>query len=174
MLIERIMLDLDGVLVDFCGAVAQLFERPNYVPVEYDFLAELAGSEAAFWRKIDATPHFWENLPAYPWTQALLYLAKEQADNVVIASHPHNKASEAGKRKWLAKHHCKLPCHFSADKTVHAEPHRILIDDCEQNVHRWNQKGGVAILFPQPWNANRWYADDRVEFVRDALTAVRA
>ena len=164
-----IYLDMDGVLVDFCGAVAQLFERPDYVPVEFDFLSELAGSEAAFWKRVDATPHFWENLPAYPWTDSLLCLTYEFGSKVAIASHPKDAVSEVGKRKWVAKHAAHLPCHFSLDKTIHACTNSILVDDCEQNVLRWQQQGGMAILFPQPWNANRWYTNDRVAFVRECL-----
>ncbi len=42
----------------------------------------------------------------------------------------------------------------------------ILIDDNDKNCRDWELAGGYAILFPQPWNANRDYCDDPMGHVR--------
>lgn len=41
----------------------------------------------------------------------------------------------------------------------------ILIDDYDVNVNKFVTAGGHAVLFPQPWNANKQYIGCKVEYV---------
>ena len=47
----------------------------------------------------------------------------------------------------------------------------ILIDDSDANVEEFRERGGSAILFPQPWNKNR-KQDGRVDYVTEQLTMI--
>ena len=47
---------------------------------------------------------------------------------------------------------------------------KLLIDDNDTNVDRFRERGGRAILFPQPWNRNHSLAEDRMSYLEDELS----
>jgi hypothetical protein len=48
---------------------------------------------------------------------------------------------------------------------------RLLIDDCQENVERFCEAGGAAILVPRPWNRNNqvFFEGKAVEYVAKML-----
>lgn len=168
-MIDRIFISLDGVLADFAGGAAWLFERPDWVPVERNFYTELAPSEEAFWDRIQHTPNFWENLQQYPWADNLLCTARKRCRRITIASTPNSPTCAAGKLRWLRKHAPTLSYVLTPNKQLLAREGRVLIDDSEDECQQWTEAGGQAILFPTPWNLHRAAADAPVEYVRAAL-----
>ena len=48
----------------------------------------------------------------------------------------------------------------------------VLIDDSQDNYDNYTQKGGRAILFPQPWNNNAHLIGDRLGYLQKELKAL--
>lgn len=163
MKLETICLDMDGVLNEFVGpavlahgradlADARLWPKGIYMPE-----AVLGVSSEEFWRPIDHLgADWWAELPPYWWLADLLQHAASLARDVMLLTKPHTTAEcVAGKLRWVQRHcpkQLRSLC-MTADKWRLAKPRRLLIDDCEDNVRDWRNAGGVALLFPQPWNA---------------------
>ena len=54
-----------------------------------------------------------------------------------------------------------------------AHPGALLIDDADRNVKRFVRAGGMAYLFPQPWNSNRHRVyEDRLGEVRAIFSGI--
>lgn len=155
----KIFLDVDGVLADFAGPTFRLFGRPDllkkYPKGEYSLEAILGISTEDLWNRIDIEgANFWAHLPPYPWL-ARLYRGLAQLGDVYLTTKPHRSPDcYAGKRAWTARH---FGTHFerlilTQHKHLLAGPRCLLIDDHEQNCQKFIDRGGHAIIFPQPWN----------------------
>ena len=55
-------------------------------------------------------------------------------------------------------------------KWICARPDQLLIDDNDGNVESFRERGGQAILFPQPWNLNHRLCGDRMGYLSDELS----
>lgn len=176
--IQKIVFDMDGVLVDFCKSAYEVHGRMQGEdePKCFDFFEGWGMTADQFWEPINAMgPEFWSNVPKFPWCDELVELAKPYGFVVATAS-SHNWASAAGKvqamqslfgdnfrdyaitpRKWLL-----------------GKPGMVLIDDLASNCDKFEEAGGESILFPQPWNYQRSYASDRVGYVKEHLRMIRS
>jgi hypothetical protein len=157
-------LDMDGVIADFMRGLAHAHGRPDpweanphesrYNP---DEIWGLTPDET--YKVVDG--EFWKNLPPMPlwphllqWAEAFIGLS-----NVFFLTKPiwFSNAYE-GKSVWVQRHapqalHGKVIC--TAAKEGLAGPDRLLIDDKDENVHDFINRGGQAILVPRPWNSGR-------------------
>lgn len=61
-----------------------------------------------------------------------------------------------GKKRWLLDHYQHLAGQvlFGNKKEFCANPEHLLIDDYDENIKKFREAGGQAILFPRPWNSN--------------------
>lgn len=163
MVTPRCFLDLDGVLVDFVRGV-QEFHKVTlpYESVRWGLEAQMGFGDRKneFWAPLGY--EFWANLP---WTQD----GKEILDsvrvvfgaNIGILSSPCSTLGCCdGKRDWVRRNlgaDLHRTCFLGADKSIFANPHSLLIDDNDDNVRKWREAGGAAILWPRPWNdARNW------------------
>ena len=175
-----IFVDLDGVLVDFisdaleCNAATDLLN--DWPPGKWSVSKILGITEAEFWSPINGRGHeFWANLRPYPWKDELVQLISSLDPAWTVATAPSRDPScPYGKTIWMQAH---LPAsggapfrRFSIGGRKHflARSGRILIDDNDSNVEKFNRAGGVGILFPQPWNALHSIADS-MAYVADQL-----
>lgn len=159
-MIERIYVDMDGVLADLFHTALQALNRYEMVdkwpPGEYDMTKVLGISSCDdFWRQVyAAAPTFWENLPPYPWRD-YLFESCEQIAPTYIVSKPIDSISAAGKITWLRN--WKGPDFsrwvLTSKKELLAGPNRVLIDDCDHNLEMWEAAGGIAVQFPQVSNS---------------------
>lgn len=165
--IERIFLDVDGVLVDFVGGALKLFEAEALLETwpagEYDICKVLSVEPAEFWAKITLQgPTWWLRLPSYPWAEKLYRLAAAVASVSLLTTAPRDPGSFTGKALWcqnfLARINGGEP---SAQRgfTITAEPKAnfarpdiLLIDDSDQQVRDFVVDAGRVLAFPQPWN----------------------
>lgn len=155
-----IILDMDGVLVDFCrGAYwAHSKEYDGYEPQDWDFFEAWGLTEDEFWAPINKAGHnFWASLPLYPWTRSLIDALGEIDEFFVATKCNMSPHSGSGKMVSLQRIFGEGFRNFSITprKELLAGKNRILIDDSDRNCHQFEEAGGAAILFPQPWNANR-------------------
>ena len=173
-----ILLDMDGVLVDFVGAANALHDRPDYIPDRYDYWTEWGITEDDFWRPINELGEaFWANLPLYDWAEDLIHYCLS-LDNIFVATKASTRvpSSTAGKIKSIKRIFGASFDDFAviSDKSRLAARGRILIDDHPTNCFHFQFAGGQAIVFPRPWNGLYWAADRCYDYTRHELTLRRA
>jgi len=159
----RFFLDMDGVICDFVsGALKALNEAfDKYYTTEW--YADTFGkwetnelykiSERTFWNTIHKVPDFWINLKPLPWAQ-LLYNKLSALGEVTIITTPSDDPNCAAQKiQWLRKHfNIKAPDAFIGGKKYFMAGNGILIDDNQNNIKRFIEAGGEAILIPSSWN----------------------
>lgn len=174
MKIKQIFLDIDDVLADFTlaaldyiGCVVTQDDKNNF----YDRWGWgiVKAASALHPHRFFTAEEFWTELPSGFWT----HLQKtEECDwliesavklvgqkNVFLLTAPINSPkSIADKMIWIRD---VLPSWFWDDrqyiiappKWTCAQPGALLIDDCDFNVNKFREEGGMATLMPRPWNS---------------------
>jgi hypothetical protein len=177
MTIQRIFLDLDGVLADWTSAAIVSCGRD---PAEvysawpqggYDLAVALGISSSAMWSAVHrGGADFWADLEPYPWMGELVALCRRTAPTTILTSPSSDPLSLAGKLVWLQRHlgHDFRSFLVGPDKASCARFGAVLIDDREGGCNEFVRAGGQAIVFPRIWNRNAWCTDP-IGFVRDAL-----
>ena len=177
----QIFCDMDGVLVDLVGGVADLVyaEPPedaskNYIKTQHKAREALEGKplkaenldkNSPFFKKetrnflyrvMMNNRHFWMDLKWLPGGKELWnYIEKYDP---IILSKPTDLQAVIGKKKWV-KDHIGLPkerVQIRYDKTPYAQHNGkigILIDDFESNTSKFKDAGGLTILYTDPHDA---------------------
>jgi 5'(3')-deoxyribonucleotidase len=160
-MITQIFLDLDGVIIDYCGAVIKHFDLgiteadlTEYGTVERVYMEKTGDSRGKFWQ--GQGEDFWLNLPMLPWAKDMLELLKPYKPVILTAPTLNN----AGwRQRWIMKY---MPDYFQDKRYLIgpakwsvAHPGAMLIDDKPKNIDEFNQAGGLGFTFPQPWNVGR-------------------
>lgn len=157
---ERIFLDMDGVIADFSKAALESFGCLHLIDqftfgVEADTLLGLTRSE--FWRILyEHHPDFWHHVPPYSWTSYLYEELCKIAPVTIISKPDLNPASLDGKLNWLQRQLKISPFEdyiFTRKKHLVARPGYVLIDDNIDTAKLWKENDGTALIFPQPWNS---------------------
>lgn len=182
--IECILLDMDGVIANFVDRSI----TTAGLPISHDdcdvwgyFEKWMTTDE--FWTKIEADDQFWFKLKPYDWARELYDMLTAIAP-VSFCSTPSRDADAASQKiEWLREYafmdrdedrYFLVGVGPSAEghkrgKNLLAGRRRILIDDSDANVRDFKESGGMAILFPQPWNGAREYTYDRIGYVKRQL-----
>jgi len=134
----KIYVDMDGVLTDFEGQLADLLGISRKAAKGY--------KSSSMWKKVeDAGESFWSTMEWMPGGKELWDFVKDY--NPTILSSPiRHKSSHSGKREWVKKHLGDFPVILDSEKYTHAKPGDILIDDLSKNIDPWNDHKGVGIL----------------------------
>ena len=183
--IIRILVDMDGVLVDFDEGVcmvhhfhpSQLHEsrQPGewYLPTIFARMRGEIMSVEEFWRPIiERKDTFWQSLRPCRWYNDLINLVNDADKEWHVISDPGpHPSGYSGKLQWLRD---RLGREFNRyiptpHKHVCAYPGVLLIDDREDNVKKFILAGGHAILFPTQGNSLHQYADDPVSYVKEKM-----
>lgn len=171
----RILLDLDGVMVDFISGAFEVHGIKNlkHEDVTQWYIEELIDmTPDEFLSKLDRK--FWMNLKMYPWAMELIDICYKFADpfDVCLLTSPGGAAA-GGKQQWIREN---LPEFFKTGryligpaKEMCASEHTVLIDDSDVNCVKFERAGGKAILFPQYWNETRHLVLSRLEYTRGKL-----
>lgn len=172
-----IFLDMDGVCADFVKAACAAHGKDDSEVDCWNFFEKWGITEDEFWEPVNAGGReFWANLEPYPWFDELVSMVKDADKNFYVLTKPSRQAScLAGKLDWIHKHFgdkCRNYI-FAPNKSPLAAPKRLLIDDSDDNVKGFRKHGGVAYLFPQPWNASRHSASDDFSWLRETLDDYR-
>lgn len=168
--INRIYLDMDGVLAMFVEAICDLHKLPNpYIerPAEsagnWEIEKLLGISEDDFWTVTGQS--FWSQLEKYPTADDLVArcAAIVGMSNIWVLTSPVRKergnevynACLDGKRLWVAKHFPQFSGRtlFAKMKDKYSDVQSLLIDDKPSNIERFQRKGGSGILVPRLWNS---------------------
>jgi hypothetical protein len=165
---KQVLLDLDGPLVNFIDGVRQLhpqFTTP-YRDIRWGFDEEVfPGDRERFWGPMGFD--FWADLPKTKFCDPIVDKAVELVglENVAICTSPtQTRGSIEGKIEWAKRNlpHLMKNRQFvvTPRKQFAAGPYRILVDDRDENIDDFKYAGGHGILFPAPWNKNRYYSED--------------
>lgn len=164
-MVDKILLDLDGVLVDFIKGAKQL-HRKDYpyhphnpstqhemTPWELEPVFEMDGPE--LWEPMGFD--FWANLDPLPHMNEFLELLESKfgEENICILTSPiRTDGCIDGKMSWIKKNIPRYKRRFLVGpaKEFCAGPSRALVDDSHTNVDKFRQAGGHALLVPAPWN----------------------
>jgi 5'(3')-deoxyribonucleotidase len=167
----KIMLDMDGVLVDFMGGLHKnlgVDYDPTGYPYpasKYDIFEDIIARSDGRYKVSDIydscnAVKFWADLEWDPMGKEILQAAKDivGVNNIVVCTAPMTRPDAwAGKIAWLNKHtpELKKVIVMSAPKELLAKKDHMLIDDKDRNCEAFCGAGGLAYLVPQPWNARR-------------------
>lgn len=140
-------MDLDGTLVDF---VKQTEKHTGFTPDEL----QKQGGDPKMWGEIKKHGlDFWKNMPWIEGSKKVWDVVKKYGPKILTAPSRSIEECKPGKMKWVETNlGSNVPVLFSraSEKSNHADPHSILIDDLQKNVDAWKAKGGVGILFKSP------------------------
>ena len=177
----QLFCDMDGVLVDLIGGVSDAIyaDAPEnasekYIKAQHEAMEALDGkplrsenldkksplfkkeARTFLYRVMMNNRHFWMNLKWLPHGKELWnYIEKYDP---IILSKPTDLQAVIGKKKWV-KDHIGLPkerVQIRYDKSPYAQHEGkigILIDDFESNTIKFNEGGGLTILYKDPQEA---------------------
>lgn len=175
-MIDRILIDMDGVIADFVSPSL----KAAAIPLSHDecnMWNYFSGfmTEAEFWSAIESVDGFWDSLEPYSWAHSLVHMCKSVAPVYFCSSPARHKSCAGAKIHWLREHGFLKGTDDRFILTPHkhllANPGTVLIDDGKHNIDAFRGAGGSAITFPMPWND---FADTNVKEVDDKLWAVKA
>lgn len=156
------LFDLDGVLAHFVEGVFQVHNRAvvPYQDTRWDFCMQIGFDgikDPKFWAPMGR--EFWAGLDVhYDGFDLLTYVESlvSKTRIGILTAPPEQDGAIDGKRDWCKKH---LPYYadkqrviYAAAKDLIASPTKLLIDDHEGNVDKWD---GPSVLIPRPWNRRR-------------------
>lgn len=161
---DAIYLDVDGVFANFCASACRVhnFTKPI---TRWHFWEDIGITPREFWTKIDEDPEFWFNLEKYPWADELYSFLSTRHTVKFLTTPNHHHHSYSGKKRWLQEHYPNSKVCMMEDKEDCAKYRRLLIDDSDSNINKWQRAGGHGILFPAIWNTNARFADDPLAYV---------
>lgn len=157
-----ILLDMDGVLCDYYGAVCRLLGRDPWPytcePNKWNWFSQWGMTDADVAPLMDHG--FYANLDWTPDGQRIVELAEQRvgADNVYLLTSPwETPGCRDGKAEWIRRN---LPGYerrsmIGTPKHLCSRPDAVLIDDSESNCRKFasvKNHPGVAVVLPRPWN----------------------
>ena len=101
-----------------------------------------------FWRPIEeAGLDFWQNMPWMPDGKELWNYIKKYNPKILSSPSRENE-SRIGKINWVERElgNFQVILRSHNHKKDLATPNSILIDDREDNIAGWKEKGGIGIL----------------------------
>ncbi len=165
-----ILLDMDGVI---CNFIEGLIETHRW-PISHDSYSSwnhhrtFGLSDEDMWAPTN-DGKWWTQLNEYPWAKRLLQELMKLGEVVFCTSPNRDATCPSQKVEWLRSKGFMwergINYQIGKQKELNAKSGAILIDDSDDNVKKYRDHGGKAILFPMPWNENRHVLDDKVAFV---------
>lgn len=154
---KLLLLDMDGVICEFNDAAYKVHGGAAPAEPQWGIWDDLGITEDEFWAKIGHD--FWANLPWTEEGEALLAGIERLVPkaNVALLTSPSFNGGIDGKWEWVRKHMPDYTHRFIPTTAKHfvAGPGKILVDDRNENVDRWVERGGLGVLVPRTWNRRR-------------------
>ncbi len=150
----HVYLDMDGVQADFFTAWAKAFGKERYKEIG-DRPTREASIDELNQRGPEFIEEFFANLPVLPGGSRLVTWLKTNGIPFTVLSAPlrgNHEASIRGKRRWLDQHNPGTSATAIFDGMKERFANRrgvpaILIDDHKKYIERWNDAGGIALLY---------------------------
>ena len=157
---QVVLLDMDGVIVNWIQGLIDTMA----LPIKHDdwdswsYHQKIGISDSEMWAATHGDD-WWLNLEPYPWATYLVNSLKEFSDVIYCTSPSLASNCTSQKIDWLRGH--EFMSAYKNDYVIGPYKHLLarsgamLIDDSESNVSAFRNHGGVAWLFPAPWNVGR-------------------
>ena len=152
MKVEKIYIDMDGVLADFDRGVRDFC---GIDPIDQGKRNESAN--VSLWEHVKKIDHFYDRLQPVPGAKELfdkIYgTYGERCEILTGIPRPHRGVKDAAedKVKWvrrLLSETVVVNTVFRAEKVKFCRGSGcILIDDYDRNINEWEEAGGTGILF---------------------------
>ena len=146
-----IFLDMDGVLCDFAKRAREWVEIDSENP-DPNSLTDVyrAMSPNAFWDSLDED--FWSNMEFLDFGEELVELLWGGGFKFMILSSPTDGRCLKGKYSWIKQHlgsriTGSRDFIFTPHKYLFAQRGRVLVDDHESHIKKWNDNGGTGIHY---------------------------
>ncbi len=176
---KRIILDMDGVIVDWMRGIHKAMGW-NYVPENETSWTFYKNHGVTIKDLEEKCSHgFWCRLPWMPDGVEIFNLleALYGKENIYLVSHqltPTNFGGTSGKQSWVLKEigsdYINRLFVTTASKSIFAcDKDCILVDDRPENCDEFIAAGGSAILVPAYHNKNRDWCNQRVDFIEERL-----
>lgn len=155
MKINIILLDLDGVIVDFIGGVKKRLGQP-FREDSWEIENWYNMSSTEFWSNFQ-DHEFWANLDPFPEMQSILNLIGDK-EFYLCTTPTLSPYCLSGKLEWIQKYFGKdfRKYYFTCNKELLGWSDILLIDDSDSNIKKFDEIGGQTILYPRSYNANRY------------------
>ncbi len=154
----ELFLDLDGVLVDWVKGTRQMFDI--VLPDEEITLSEIKfETDPVYQNKMwDACWRYQEEMGGELWYESppmedameLWNYVSPYVPQILSATGPPKYKAADQKRRWVAEQLGEDVVvnltRKAVEKSRHAAPHRILIDDKPKAVNPWVENGGIGIV----------------------------
>ena len=164
----KLIVDMDGVFANFVQSVCETHNLPSpydngYEGWKMEDSPEFQHMSRNQIFKPCKTSEWWENVPKTQEADSILEtcLGLVDVENMVVctaATWPMGPCLD-GKIAWWKKHYPHTGLHEKVIATPHkhflASPRSVLLDDADHNVEPFEAHGGLAVLYPRPWNKRR-------------------
>lgn len=144
-MIDKIYLDVDGVLANFRGE-CEKYNCINGNTVDWDIIHQ---NSPEFWENMEWLP---EGKELYEWVKNLC--AQENLDLFILTSVNYSDG-KIGRMNWLKKNigldkHHMIVVNLGKEKAYYAEPSALLIDDFRKNCDAFADAGGQIVKYESP------------------------
>lgn len=170
---------MDGVICNFIQGIIDThkFDIEHDEYVKWNYHRDLGLSDEEFWKPTDRE-NWWLELPPYRWADTLISELSVDYSIIFCTSPSLGFHCPSEKVQWLRDYgfmrYGKANYQIGPKKELNAKSGAILIDDSDENVLKYREAGGNAILFPQPWNMNAPFLKQRISYTLKALDDFRA
>lgn len=183
-MIDRILLDLDGVLVDFMEGATKLHRKvydghPHNPATQteqkpWDIEPLFGMSAPEVWEPMGF--EFWRDLKPLPHMKDLVAALESEfgEEHICLLTSPiRTDGCIDGKMAWIRQHLPQYKRRFLVGpaKEFCSSPRHALVDDHEGNEVKFRESGGHVFLVPAPWN--RRFKEEPVAAIKKWLIEVR-
>jgi 5'(3')-deoxyribonucleotidase len=179
----EILLDMDGVLVDFIRGCIEVHDLRTTTeelykenPGCWDVLSILKMQAPAFWKPMDF--EFWSKLEWLSDGPDIVKHLEERygQEHITLWTSPsENYGCMDGKKRWVERHlprHYKHNIVFGSKKHLGARRDTILVDDSDSNVAKFGARGGKVCKPPRMWNSDYANRHRVMESIQEQLDRI--
>jgi 5'(3')-deoxyribonucleotidase len=151
-------LDMDGVIAEYaktaCKAhgIDYVYADPQNIGKYW--MDQVAGITGDAWQK-PLDYEFWRNLPKTDEADEIVETCLSLFKDVQILTTPSpNPDSLKAKVEWIYEHYpmFKQKIIMCRCKSYLAAPGRLLVDDFNINIEKFEKRDGLGVLVPRAWN----------------------
>lgn len=178
-----VFIDLDGVCVDWLGAMRESAGLPesaydgfrkNPASLIPGVLDAIYGGRPAFEKMMQSRPaSFWSDLKSFAWEKSLIAKMRLHFPIAFLTSPGVSPASAEGKLNWRNRNYPDIPIIITRDKYLAASPTKVLIDDDLGQLARFERAGGRAIQWSCQFALEKENPTEVEEIINETVVAIQ-